>query len=124
MFSFRNFLVFGLVLLFFAIVLPLLIFINKGCKKESVEDQKAEKTFMQNLTHYVSSYFIVFILMPSLLVFFCNLVKLVVYDGMPYSEFVQNLPGYSYQPVFEFYHRIIDPFYEFATKAIHDITHK
>ncbi len=118
MFSFQNFFVFGIVLMFFAVILPLLIYINKGSRKESVEDKDAQKSFMETSWQFVLTYSIVFFVMPSLFVLFCNYVKWVVYDAMPFDEFMQELGGYSYAPVLDFYQRILAPIRAFFADII------
>jgi glucan phosphoethanolaminetransferase (alkaline phosphatase superfamily) len=109
MFTFKNILIFGVVLMFFAVILPLLIYINKGSQKETVEDEGYQKTLAGRIVSLLVTYFIVFLFMPSLLVLFCNYFKLVVYNAMPMNEFWDKWPGYSYEPVILFYQRIITP---------------
>ena len=109
MFTFKNILIFGVVLMFFAVILPLLIYINKGSQKETVEDEGYQKTLAGRIVSLLVTYFIVFLFMPSLLVLFCNYFQLVMYNAMPTNEFWEQWRGYSYEPVILFYQRIITP---------------
>ncbi len=92
-------------LIFLVIIVPLVFISSRGFKRDSDRGHKNDLPII-SIAKLVINLVLIFFIIPCLLVFLINFFNLVLKGGVPFSEFMQNLPDVSYEPVIKIYMRL------------------